>query len=72
MIDLPSPARPFLNIYLGTNTQYMIYPACFRVHTGGELLQAAAESSAGDAILKQLWHHSDAIMCCSVKTNVRF
>ncbi|KAL2340371.1 hypothetical protein Fmac_008311 [Flemingia macrophylla] len=22
-----------------------------------------------DAILKQLWHHSDAIMCCSVKTN---
>lgn len=41
---------------------------CFRVHTGGELLQA--DSSAGDAILKQLWHHSDAIMCCSVKANV--
>lgn len=40
----------------------------FSVHTGGELLQA--DSPAGDAVLKQLWHHSDAIMCCSVKMNV--
>ncbi|KAL0352790.1 UNVERIFIED_CONTAM: Homeobox-leucine zipper protein HOX32 [Sesamum angustifolium] len=37
----------------------------YRVHTGGELLQA--DSTAGDAVLKQLWHHSDAIMCCSVR-----
>lgn len=41
---------------------------CFRVHTGGELLRV--DSQAGDALLKQLWHHSDAIMCCSLKTNV--
>ncbi|KAK2450656.1 Homeobox-leucine zipper family protein / lipid-binding START domain-containing protein [Trifolium repens] len=27
------------------------------------------ESAASDAILKQLWQNSDAIMCCSVKTN---
>ncbi|XP_012827547.1 PREDICTED: homeobox-leucine zipper protein ATHB-14 [Erythranthe guttata] len=39
----------------------------FSVHTGGELLQP--DSPAGDAVLKQLWHHTDAIMCCSVKMN---
>lgn len=41
----------------------------FSVHTGGELLPLA-DSPAGDAVLKQLWHHTDAIMCCSVKMNV--
>lgn len=41
---------------------------CFRIHTGGELLRA--DSLTGDALLKQLWHHSDAITCCSLKTNV--
>lgn len=40
----------------------------FRVHTGGDLFQV--DSQVGDAVLKQLWHHSDAIMCCSVKMNV--
>lgn len=40
----------------------------FRIHVGVELLQA--DSQSGDAMLKKLWHHSDAIMCCSVKTNV--
>ncbi|KAL2524403.1 Homeobox-leucine zipper protein ATHB-14 [Abeliophyllum distichum] len=39
----------------------------YRMHTGGEFLQI--DSEAGDAVLKQLWHHSDAIMCCSVKMN---
>ncbi|KAK7303562.1 hypothetical protein RJT34_14471 [Clitoria ternatea] len=39
----------------------------YRIHTGTELFRV--ECTAGDAILKQLWHHSDAIMCCSVKTN---
>ncbi|KAK4709893.1 hypothetical protein R3W88_004406 [Solanum pinnatisectum] len=39
----------------------------YRVHTGGDLFQV--DSQAGDAVLKQLWHHSDAIMCCSVKMN---
>ncbi|XP_027184702.1 homeobox-leucine zipper protein ATHB-14-like [Coffea eugenioides] len=39
----------------------------YRLQTGGELLQV--DSHSGDAILKQLWHHSDAIMCCSVKAN---
>lgn len=39
-----------------------------RVYTGGELLRS--DSQAGDAVLKLLWHHSDAILCCSVKSNV--
>ncbi|CAH9107282.1 unnamed protein product [Cuscuta europaea] len=39
----------------------------YRMHTGSELLQL--ESQAGDAVLKQLWQHSEAIMCCSVKMN---
>lgn len=39
----------------------------YRIHTGGELFRV--DSEAGDAVLKQLWQHSDAIMCCSVKTN---
>ncbi|XP_043689596.1 homeobox-leucine zipper protein HOX32-like isoform X2 [Telopea speciosissima] len=40
----------------------------YRSHTGGDLLRV--DSQAGDAVLKLLWHHSDAIMCCSLKTNV--
>ncbi|KAJ8549294.1 hypothetical protein K7X08_033001 [Anisodus acutangulus] len=40
----------------------------YKVHTGGELLQVDSQA-AGDAVLKQLWHHSDSIMCCSVKMN---
>ncbi|KGN65925.1 hypothetical protein Csa_023222 [Cucumis sativus] len=39
----------------------------YRIHSGAELFQV--ESQSGDAILKQLWHHSDTILCCSVKTN---
>ncbi|KAM3361720.1 homeobox-leucine zipper protein ATHB-14 isoform X1 [Capsicum galapagoense] len=40
----------------------------YKVHTGGELLQVDSQA-AGDAVLKQLWHHTDSIMCCSVKMN---
>ncbi|KAI3466870.1 hypothetical protein Pfo_023533 [Paulownia fortunei] len=39
----------------------------YTVHTGGELFQV--DSQVGDAVLKQLWHHTDAIMCCLVKMN---
>ncbi|CAL1402835.1 unnamed protein product [Linum trigynum] len=39
----------------------------YRVHTGGDLFQM--ESQAGDALLKQLWQHSDSIMCCSLTSN---
>ncbi|XP_049383464.1 homeobox-leucine zipper protein ATHB-14 isoform X1 [Solanum stenotomum] len=40
----------------------------YKNHTGGELLQVESQA-AGDAVLKQLWHHTDSIMCCSVKMN---
>ncbi|XP_004293989.1 PREDICTED: homeobox-leucine zipper protein ATHB-14 [Fragaria vesca subsp. vesca] len=39
----------------------------YRIHTGAEIFRL--ESPSGDAVLKQLWNHPDAIMCCSVKTN---
>ncbi|KAL8507365.1 hypothetical protein ACS0TY_018060 [Phlomoides rotata] len=39
----------------------------YRVHTGEDLLRA--DLRADGAILKQLWHHHDAIMCCSVVEN---
>ncbi|KAL6542691.1 Homeobox-leucine zipper protein ATHB-14 [Orobanche hederae] len=39
----------------------------YGVHTRKELFQV--DSQSGDAVLKQLWHHTDAIMCCSVKMN---
>ncbi|CAN0911578.1 Homeobox-leucine zipper protein HOX32 [Linum grandiflorum] len=39
----------------------------FRAHTGRDLFNGDPES--GDALLKQLWHNSDSIMCCSLKTN---
>lgn len=46
----------------------IILLSCFRVHTGEELL--GADLRADGALLKQLWHHHDAIMCCSVVENV--
>ncbi|KAE8728607.1 Homeobox-leucine zipper protein HOX32 [Hibiscus syriacus] len=48
----------------------LVYWICrsYRIHTGGELLRTDSQL-AGDALLKQLWHHTDAIMCCSSKTN---
>ncbi|KAL5977126.1 Homeobox-leucine zipper protein hox32 [Asimina triloba] len=39
----------------------------YRFHTGLELLRADTQS--GDSVLRLLWHHSDAIMCCLLKTN---
>ncbi|CAD5176134.1 unnamed protein product [Musa acuminata subsp. malaccensis] len=39
----------------------------YRVHTGAELFQV--DSQANDSSLKLLWHHSDAIMCCSLKAS---
>ncbi|XP_073005995.1 homeobox-leucine zipper protein HOX32 isoform X2 [Typha latifolia] len=42
----------------------------YRCHTGVELLQADSESA--DSLLKLLWHHSDAIMCCSLKASPVF
>ncbi|KAJ4843176.1 hypothetical protein Tsubulata_044835 [Turnera subulata] len=35
-------------------------------HLGAELLRS--DSLAGDSVLKHLWHHQDAILCCSLKS----
>ncbi|KAE8700667.1 hypothetical protein F3Y22_tig00110556pilonHSYRG00534 [Hibiscus syriacus] len=37
----------------------------YRVYMGVELLKSSTEGS--ESVLKSLWHHSDAIMCCSLK-----
>jgi len=37
----------------------------YRLHIGVDLFRADCEAS--ESVLKLLWHHSDAIMCCSVK-----
>uniref|UniRef100_A0A6N2LMM1 Homeobox domain-containing protein n=1 Tax=Salix viminalis TaxID=40686 RepID=A0A6N2LMM1_SALVM len=35
-------------------------------HLGAELLRS--DSVGGDSVLKNLWHHPDAILCCSLKS----
>ncbi|KAJ6841079.1 homeobox-leucine zipper protein HOX32-like [Iris pallida] len=42
----------------------------YRFHTGVELLQD--DSQVTDSLLKLLWQHSDAIMCCSLKASPVF
>lgn len=37
----------------------------YRCYLGVELLKSGGEGS--ESILKTLWHHSDAVMCCSLK-----
>ncbi|KHG05027.1 Homeobox-leucine zipper REVOLUTA -like protein [Gossypium arboreum] len=39
-------------------------------HLGAELLRS--ESLGGDSILKNLWQHQDAILCCSLKSQPDF
>ncbi|MBA0728824.1 hypothetical protein Golax_001691, partial [Gossypium laxum] len=37
-------------------------------HLGEELLKS--ESLGGDSVLKNLWQHQDAILCCSLKAGL--
>ncbi|KAK1394334.1 Homeobox-leucine zipper protein REVOLUTA [Heracleum sosnowskyi] len=37
-----------------------------RYHMGTDLL--SSDSIGGDTLLKNLWHHQDAILCCSLKS----
>ncbi|KAF3607144.1 hypothetical protein DY000_02047574 [Brassica cretica] len=39
-----------------------------RIHTGANMFGADTQGCDGDTLLKQLWNHSDAILCCSLKT----
>ncbi|XP_038894236.1 homeobox-leucine zipper protein REVOLUTA-like isoform X2 [Benincasa hispida] len=38
----------------------------YRCHTGTELVPS--DSVDGDSVLKHLWNHQDAILCCSLKS----
>lgn len=38
-----------------------------RFHFGAELIKSADGSGCGEAVLKTLWHHAGAILCCSLK-----
>ncbi|GMY10334.1 homeobox-leucine zipper protein REVOLUTA [Fagus crenata] len=38
----------------------------YSYHIGAELLRA--DSLGGDSVLKHLWNHQDAILCCSLKS----
>jgi homeobox-leucine zipper protein len=40
----------------------------YSLHTGADLFGSDSQTS-GDTLLHQLWNHSDAILCCSLKTN---
>ncbi|KAI4386996.1 hypothetical protein MLD38_004865 [Melastoma candidum] len=42
----------------------------YRCYLGAELLKLSGEG--GENILKTLWHHSDAILCCSIKASPVF
>ncbi|KAL4296923.1 hypothetical protein GQ457_12G029650 [Hibiscus cannabinus] len=42
----------------------------YSYHIGAELLRS--ESIGGDSILKDLWQHQDAILCCSLKSQPIF
>uniref|UniRef100_A0A804UFL6 START domain-containing protein n=1 Tax=Zea mays TaxID=4577 RepID=A0A804UFL6_MAIZE len=39
----------------------------YRFHFGAELIKSADGSGCGEAVLKTLWHHAGAILCCSLK-----
>ncbi|KAL3618554.1 hypothetical protein CASFOL_037636 [Castilleja foliolosa] len=42
----------------------------YSYHSGAELL--GAESMSSEGVLKSLWHHQDAILCCSLKAEPVF
>ncbi|XP_068664718.1 homeobox-leucine zipper protein REVOLUTA-like isoform X2 [Aristolochia californica] len=39
----------------------------YSFHLGAELLKSDSQAQDGDSVLKMLWHHPDAILCCSLK-----
>lgn len=42
----------------------------FSYYMGSELVRS--DSLGGESVLKNLWHHQDAILCCSLKVRVQF
>jgi homeobox-leucine zipper protein len=42
-----------------------------RFHFGAELIKPV-DANSGESVLKALWHHTSAILCCSLKVCSRF
>ncbi|KAF9594836.1 hypothetical protein IFM89_034819 [Coptis chinensis] len=62
-----SPASPealTLANWICQSYRQVLHSSIF-YHIGAELLRSS--SDAGDSVLKLLWHHPDAILCCSLK-----
>ncbi|KAF0915951.1 hypothetical protein E2562_000587 [Oryza meyeriana var. granulata] len=39
----------------------------YRFHFGAELIKSADANSSSESVLKAIWHHASAILCCSLK-----
>lgn len=50
---------------------FAIYFLLHSFHIGAELLRSDS-LSGGDSMLKNLWHHENAILCCSLKVQSSF
>ncbi|KAI3957409.1 hypothetical protein MKW98_003130 [Papaver atlanticum] len=71
MAIAPSGAGPLLGPKLSPGSPEALTLAhwicqSYSYHVGAELLRS--DSEGGDSVLKQLWHHQDAILCCSLKS----
>jgi hypothetical protein len=51
--------------FFSTVSSWLFFGLQCSFHLGVELLNQSGE--AGEALLKMLWHHPDAILCCSFK-----
>ncbi|EPS58245.1 hypothetical protein M569_16569, partial [Genlisea aurea] len=68
-----SSSRFSLRSHLGTpEAATLAYWICrsYRNYMGVELLKCSCEE--GETLLKALWHHTDAIFCCSIKASPVF
>ena len=55
------------NIFLYKLVNYILY-LFLSYHIGADLLRS--DSLGGDSVLKHLWNHQDAILCCSLKVQI--
>lgn len=51
------------NIFFVASDNVNALATLLRVYSGSELLESSTDGS--DSLLKMLWHHSNAIMCCT-------
>lgn len=54
-----------LSLYNDPKSLHVVSWVLFRCYLGVEMLKSGGEGN--EPLLKSLWHHSDAVMCCSLK-----